>query len=55
MEIRSIAGGIMKIKCLLMLVVVLIITSCSSEVIGSDEMYVSPEDLTEKERSLVSL
>jgi hypothetical protein len=39
-----------------MLVVVLILTSCSSEANrGSVEMYVSPEKLTEKERSLVSL
>jgi hypothetical protein len=39
-----------------MLVVVLIFTSCSSESnIGSNEMYVSPKELTEKERSLVSL
>lgn len=46
----------MKIKFLLMLVFVLIFTSCSSESnIDSDEMYVSPKELTEKERSLVSL
>lgn len=54
--IRSIAGGIMKIKFLFLLVVVLIFTSCSSKVnIGGDEMYVSPEKLTEKERSMISL
>lgn len=56
MGIRSIAGGTMKIKFLLMLVFVLIFTSCSSKVnIGGDEMYVSPEKLTEKERSMINL
>jgi hypothetical protein len=56
MGIRSIAGGTMKIKFLLMLVFVLIFTSCSSESnIGSNEMYVSPKELTKKERSLVNL
>jgi hypothetical protein len=56
MGIRSIAGGTMKIKFFLMLVFVLIFTSCSSESnIASDEMYVSPKGLDEKERSLVSL
>lgn len=46
----------MKIKFLFLLVSVLILTSCSSEVnIDSDEMYVSPKELTEKERNLVSL
>jgi hypothetical protein len=56
MGIRSIAGGTMKIKFFLMLVIVLIFTSCSSESnIASDEMYVSPKELDKKERSLVSL
>jgi hypothetical protein len=54
--IRSIAGEIMKIKFLFLLVSVLILTSCNSDVnIDSAEMYVSPKELDEKERSLVNL